>query len=349
MEFADTLALWYAQHGRELPWRIADGSMAADERAYRVWLSEVMLQQTTVRQGTDYYLRFLHRWPTVEALASATEDEVLREWQGLGYYSRARNLHAAARQIAALGHFPSTYKDIRTLPGVGPYTAAAIASIAFGLPHAVVDGNVYRVLARYFGIEEPIDIPAGQRLFADLAQELLDLRHPARHNQAIMDFGATQCTPHSPHCEICPLAGACVALAQSRVEELPKKARRTAVKEVHINYTLAHTPSGLYLRQRPAKGIWAKMWELLPSEEIDNVLSLKGNTQCTKTPIGTFRHQLTHRTIVCHATALRLPPGMAGKPPFEGDIEGHFVSWDEIDRYALPKLIENIITTWRKP
>lgn len=341
---SDTLALWYAEHGRDLPWRQPSDSCHGRPEPYHVWLSEIMLQQTTVRQGTDYYLRFVHRWPSVSALAEASEDEVLREWQGLGYYSRARNLHRAAQQIAQRGTFPSTYRELRALPGVGDYTAAAIASIAYGLPHAVVDGNVYRVLSRYHGIDTPIDTPEGRRLFAALAQEELDPRDPARHNQAIMDFGATQCTPHAPHCESCPLAGACQALASGSIDTLPVKARRTQVRPLTLHYTLVHTPRGLYLRQRPQHGIWARLWELVQSGECGSEESreLKESRELRERreePIGTFHHQLTHRAITCHATAMAVPEGT--------QLAGYqHVLWEDLDQYALPRLIDTIITQW---
>lgn len=366
---SNTLVLWYAEHGRDLPWR--QPSEICDQRpdAYRVWLSEIILQQTTVRQGTDYYLRFVQRWPSVSDLAAASEDEVLREWQGLGYYSRARNLHRAAQLIAQSGSFPSTYAELRALPGVGPYTAAAIASIAYGLPHAVVDGNVYRVLSRYYGIDTPIDTPEGRRLFAQLAQEELDLHDPARHNQALMDFGATQCTPHSPRCESCPLSSGCQALAEGHVDALPVKARRTQVQQLTLHYVLVHTPSGLYLRQRPQRGIWARLWELPTFDAVSTLLSprsvrsLPGSPSVRSLPespslrslpespsvlslpespadLGTYHHQLTHRAITCHASVLAVPEGTQVADYIH-------ISWEELDDYALPQLILNIIAQWR--
>lgn len=337
---SNTLALWYAEHGRDLPWR--QPSEICDQRpdAYRVWLSEIILQQTTVRQGTDYYLRFVQRWPSVSDLAAASEDEVLREWQGLGYYSRARNLHRAAQLIAQSGSFPSTYAELRALPGVGPYTAAAIASIAYGLPHAVVDGNVYRVLSRYYGIDTPIDTPEGRRLFAQLAQEELDLRDPARHNQAIMDFGATQCTPHSPRCELCPLSSGCQALAAGHIDALPVKARRTQVQQLTLHYVLVHTPRGLYLRQRPQRGIWARLWELPTFDAVQALLSPR-SVRLPESPadLGTYHHQLTHRAITCHASVLAVPEGTQVADYIH-------ISWEELDDYALPQLILNIIAQW---
>ena len=207
MDFSATLLDWFRENGRALPWR-------QTHDPYAIWLSEIILQQTQVKQGWDYWERFMRRWPTVDALAAATEDEVLREWQGLGYYSRARNLHYAARQVVEMGGFPQTIEGLRSLKGVGDYTAAAIGSIAFGLSAAVVDGNVYRVLARHFGIDTPINTTEGKKTFAALAQSLLpssehfDISPSSEYNQAIMDFGAIQCTPQSPHCLICPLEDA---------------------------------------------------------------------------------------------------------------------------------------------
>ena len=197
--FTTALLRWFAQYGRELPWRgIGD--------PYGIWVSEIILQQTRIEQGRDYWLHFMERFPTVEALAAASEDEVLRQWQGLGYYSRARNLHAAARQIVEQGGFPQTLEGLRALKGVGDYTAAAVGSMAFGLPAAAVDGNVYRVLARHYGIDVPINSTHGKHTFQALAQELLPEDEPSAFNQAMMDFGATWCTPRSPRCVDCPLA-----------------------------------------------------------------------------------------------------------------------------------------------
>lgn len=362
------LALWYAEHGRSLPWRdlvepdappLSGGRSApltATDVAYRVWLSEIILQQTTVRQGTDYYLRFTERWPSIESLATATEDEILREWQGLGYYTRARNLHKAAQQVVELGKFPSTYQEILKLKGVGPYTAAAIASIAFGEPRAVVDGNVYRVLARYYAIDTPIDSPAGQRDFAELANAILDKRQPGRHNQAIMDFGALQCTPHSPHCSDCPLADTCLALQQGRVGNLPFKARRTKVTEVDMHYSLVCSADGLFLRQRPAKGIWAKLWEVVDTAEAAQKSTCLADTAtcladiiANMQPLGIFRHVLTHRRITCHASALYLT-SEAQRVALTTHLARHgyhFVTWANIEHYALPRLIENIIAKYR--
>ena len=227
--FSQPILLWYAEYGRDLPWR-------RTRDPYAVWLSEIILQQTRVAQGTAYWQRFLERFPTVESLADASEDEVLRLWEGLGYYSRARNLHAAAGQIVALGHFPDTLEEIRALKGVGNYTAAAIGSICFGIPAAVLDGNVYRVLARYYGIATPVGTTQAQKEFQALAGQLLPVDEPAAFNQGMMDFGATQCTPANPDCMNCPLQGSCNAFRTGRVALLPVKKAPAAVKERHLNY-----------------------------------------------------------------------------------------------------------------
>ena len=234
---ADILLDWYAREGRDLPWR-------RTRDPYRIWLSEVILQQTRVAQGTEYYLRFTERFPDVASLAAAPEDEVLKLWQGLGYYSRARNLHAAARQVVERfgGRFPVALEEVRSLRGVGDYTAAAICSAAYDAPCAVVDGNVYRVLARLFDLDAPIDSTAGKRAFAELAQSQLDTAHPGRYNQAIMDFGALRCTPSSPRCEVCPLAGQCLALAAGTVAARPVKQGKTRVRDRWFNYL--HVSSG---------------------------------------------------------------------------------------------------------
>ena len=228
-EICHNLFEWYQEHRRDLPWR--------DTRnPYEIWISEVILQQTRVAQGYDYFVRFIERFPTVEALAEAPDDEVMRMWQGLGYYSRARNLHAAAKQVVAMGGFPTTYEAIRSLKGVGDYTAAAVASFAFDVPQAAVDGNVCRVWSRVFGIDVPIDSVQGKRLITDIAQSLLPEAHAALYNQAVMEFGALQCVPRNPHCSECPLAHKCMALATGRVEELPIKSHKTKVTPRYLHY-----------------------------------------------------------------------------------------------------------------
>ena len=255
MDFTVTLLNWYARHGRTLPWR-----ETADP--YPIWLSEVILQQTRIQQGMAYWERFMSRFPTVEVLAAADEDEVLRLWQGLGYYSRARNLHTAARQIVAMGGFPRTIEGIRSLKGVGDYTAAAIGSFAFGLPAAAIDGNAYRVLARHFGIDTPINTTEGKKVFAALSAELLPRDRAADYNQAMMDFGATWCMPTSPRCGECPFAESCVALREGRVGLLPVKEKKTKIQTRHLAYVYIRCQGMTAIRRRGAGDIWQGLWEL---------------------------------------------------------------------------------------
>lgn len=261
-EFADKLISWYKENKRDLPWR--------DTRdPYRIWISEIILQQTRVAQGYDYFVRFMQRFPDVFTLAEAEEDEVMKYWQGLGYYSRARNLHAAAKQIAEWGAFPTDYKEVLSLKGVGEYTAAAICSFAYDMPCAVVDGNVYRVLSRWLGIDTPIDSTEGKKQFALVASELLDQQHPATYNQAIMDFGALQCTPASPDCLRCPLADSCVALAAGKVDRLPVKQHKTKITNRYFHYIYVRTGECTFIRKRTGNDIWKNLYEpfLIETEE----------------------------------------------------------------------------------
>lgn len=327
--FALTLLDWFRENGRELPWR-------QTHDPYSVWLSEIILQQTQVKQGWDYWERFMRRWPTVEALAAATEDEVLREWQGLGYYSRARNLHHAARQIVALGHFPDSIEEIKQLKGVGDYTAAAIGSIAFGLPAAVVDGNVYRVLSRHFGIDTPINTTEGKKLFAALAQEQLlpalnrEGQGAGLYNQAIMDFGAIQCTPQSPRCDDCPLMETCTAFREGRVGELPVKQKTLQVKERHLTYIYVRCNGETTIHRRPAGDIWQGLYEPLLTEQVPTgAVLLRQNV----------KHVLTHRILMADFYLLETNE----KPVLPDDY--FWIKETELDRYAVPRLIEILLSS----
>lgn len=253
---SEILLDWYAREGRDLPWR-------RTRDPYRIWLSEVILQQTRVAQGTDYYLRFTERFPDVLALAAASEDEVLKLWQGLGYYSRARNLHAAAKRIAEEfdGRFPETFDGMRALPGVGEYTAAAVCSAAYDQPCAVVDGNVYRVLARLFDLDLPIDTAAGKRAFARVAQAELDKARPGMYNQAVMDFGALVCTPAQPLCGRCPLSGRCLALGAGTVAARPVKRGPARVRDRWFHYLHIVCAGRVVLHKRGAGDIWQGLYE----------------------------------------------------------------------------------------
>ncbi len=326
ISFTQAILDWYDANGRDLPWR-------RTRDPYAIWLSEIILQQTRIAQGQAYWERFMAAFPDVQGLAVASEDEVLRLWQGLGYYSRARNLHAAAKQIAALGHFPETLEGIRALKGVGDYTAAAIGSIAFGLPAAVVDGNVYRVLARHFGIDTPVGSTAAKKEFTARAQALLPQDRPGDFNQGMMDFGALICTPASPACLLCPLAGSCAALAAGRVDSLPVKSKAPEVQVRRFSYIYIRCQGRTAIRRRGPGDIWQGLYEPLVVDQ-----RLEGfaydSPQLLKSGI---KHQLTHRTLVVDfylwepATEPTLP-------------EGYFwIQEAELDRYAKPRLFELLL------
>ena len=329
-DFAAILLSWFRENGRELPWR-------GTKDPYAIWLSEIILQQTQVKQGWDYWLRFMRRWPTVADLAAATEDEVLREWQGLGYYSRARNLHAAAKQVLARGGFPTTIEGLRQLKGVGDYTAAAIGSFAFGLPAAVVDGNVYRVLARHYGIATPINTTEGKHEFAALAQSLLPEAEASAYNQAIMDFGATQCTPQSPDCDTCPLQETCAAFREGRISELPVKRRTLKVKERRLTYVYIRCQGMTAIHRRPAGDIWQGLYEPLCVEgsNLSPLSSLPSPLSSLLSPLKkNVKHVLTHRIIYADFYLLETDE----RPALPA---GYFwIPEAALGDYAVPRLIE---------
>ncbi len=339
------LAKWYGENARELPWR-------ETRDPYLIWISEVILQQTRVAQGYDYYVRFVERFPTVVDLAEAHEDEVLKYWQGLGYYSRARNLHAAARQVVGefAGVFPCDYAGVRSLKGVGDYTAAAVCSFAYNLPCAVVDGNVYRVLARLFGVDTPIDVTVGKKQFRQLADELLDEVNPALHNQAIMEFGALQCVPSGADCGICGLREVCVACRLGNVGALPCKEKKMKVRKRYFYYFVVLEGDAVYLVQRKEKDIWQKLYEfpmyesereldvdvLLGDDELlGDVLGLKSTCGYGLQEVSAqMKHVLSHQHIYARFVVLRVATG---------DVRvrnGVKVPLGELERYAVPRLIE---------
>ena len=260
--FSSNIIDWYKNYKRDLPWRNTTNP-------YKIWLSEVILQQTQVKQGLPYYEKFIATFPDVSDLAEAKEEHILKLWQGLGYYSRARNLHYAAKQIHSRGFFPNNYDDILSLKGVGEYTAAAIASFAFKLPHAVVDGNVFRLLARFYGIDIPINTSKGKKHFTELAQSLIIKDKPDIFNQAIMEFGSQMCRPKQPNCPNCPLQNECLAYANSTIHLLPIKKGKVKVKTVYFDYFFFKTKTETLVNQRIAKGIWQNLYEfpLIQSEE----------------------------------------------------------------------------------
>lgn len=379
MEFANTIISWFRENGRALPWR-------ETRDPYAIWLSEIILQQTRIAQGWEYWERFMAQYPTVEDLAAAHEDEVLKLWQGLGYYSRARNLHTAAKQIVALGHFPDTLEGIKQLKGVGDYTAAAIGSFAFDIPAAVVDGNVYRVLARYFGIDTPINSTQGKKEFAALAQSLLpsskasvslssfspasdfqsSLSLVAAYNQAMMDFGAIQCTPQSPKCLLCPLAETCEAMRTNRVAELPVKQKTMKVKTRHLSYIYIRCKGETVIHRRGEGDIWQGLWEPFnasdiaeacasPSSAQASLSSTKFSTSLTK--LSSFKkelaadlhlsnvdalqllaqdvkHVLTHRILFADFYLLETD----AHPQLTDDYI--WIKEEEIEDYGIPRLIE---------
>lgn len=327
MEFANTIISWFQENGRALPWR-------ETKDPYAIWLSEIILQQTRIAQGREYWERFMAQYPKVEDLAAASEDEVLRLWQGLGYYSRARNLHAAAKQIVALGKFPDTLEDIKALKGVGDYTAAAIGSFAFDIPAAVVDGNVYRVLSRYFGIDTPINSTQGKKEFAALAQSLIPASDAAAYNQGMMDFGAIQCTPQSPKCLLCPLAETCVALREGRVEELPVKLKTLKVQTRRLAYIYIRCNGEIAFHRRGEGDIWQGLWEpynvsdlsALPTFDAPLVLKAKD-----------VKHVLTHRILLADFYLLETK-----KRPLLPD-DYIWIKESEISEYGIPRLIEILL------
>ena len=321
MSFTVAILEWFRENGRVLPWR-------ETRDPYAIWLSEIILQQTRIEQGKPYWERFMKRWPTVEALARASEDEVLREWQGLGYYSRARNLHEAAKQIVEMGGFPKTVEGIKRLKGVGDYTAAAIGSIAFNLPAAVVDGNVYRVLARHYGIETPINTTEGKKEFTALANSLLPANDASAFNQAMMDFGAIQCTPVNPQCTVCPLQETCVALHEGKTASLPVKRKTLKVQERHLVYIYVRHQGMTAIHRRAAGDIWQGLYEPWLTETVPSgaILLRQG-----------VKHVLTHRIL--YADFYLWEPTEQPQLP-----EDYFwIPETDIDQYGVPRLIELLL------
>lgn len=321
MSFTVAILEWFRENGRVLPWR-------ETRDPYAIWLSEIILQQTRIEQGKPYWERFMKRWPTVEALARASEDEVLREWQGLGYYSRARNLHEAAKQIVEMGGFPMTLEGIKRLKGVGDYTAAAIGSIAFNLPAAVVDGNVYRVLARHYGIETPINTTEGKKEFTALANSLLPENEASAFNQAMMDFGAIQCTPVNPQCTVCPLQETCVALHEGKTASLPVKRKTLKVQERHLVYIYVRHQGKTAIHRRAAGDIWQGLYEPWLTEAVPSgaILLRQG-----------VKHVLTHRIL--YADFYLWEP--TEQPRLPDDY--FWIPEADIDQYGVPRLIEILL------
>jgi A/G-specific adenine glycosylase len=348
--FSEILFKWYELNKRDLPWRdITD--------PYKIWISEIILQQTRVNQGLNYYLRFINRFPTVEILANASEDEVLKYWQGLGYYSRARNLHKAAQQIRSdfQGVFPSDFIKILQLSGIGEYTAAAIASFAYNQFHAVVDGNVYRVISRLFAVDTPIDSGIGKKEFAFLAEQLLPESNPGIYNQAIMEFGALQCVPVSPDCGVCPLQPYCKAYALNLVDVLPIKKSKTKVKNRYFNYLCVDFEDKTFLQKREAKDIWQNLYEfpLIESEKLLSTEELIKNENFCQLFKGIpdvefiqktnpIKHVLSHQVLFAQFFRIRIT-----------EINELFnkltlATWQDIDQFAVSRLMELYLEKLKK-
>jgi A/G-specific adenine glycosylase len=338
-----SLIKWYEANKRELPWRdISD--------PYRIWISEIILQQTRVNQGLSYYLRFIERFPDVKALAIANEDEVLKYWQGLGYYSRARNLHKTAQIIAEKhkGKFPNSYTDIVLLKGIGAYTAAAVCSFAYNQAYAVVDGNVYRVLSRLFAIETPIDSNKAKKEFSELATNMLDKSKPGIHNQAIMEFGALQCIPVQPDCNACPFQKTCKAYKLDLVDKLPIKASKTKVRERFFNYFLIQYQTKIYIQKRTEKDIWQNLYELpliesnklFEPEEIgtNDFLTNIENIEISSTT-STFKHILSHQRIFARFFSVTV----SDKNNYLNQLIE--INCNEIDNYAVSRLTSLFLET----
>ena len=340
MAFGDTIINWYNINRRDLPWR-------KTRDPYKIWLSEIILQQTRVEQGLDYYNRFIAKYPDIRKLASAKEDAVLKLWQGLGYYSRARNMHKTARDIAGRfnGKFPEDYAGIISLKGIGSYTAAAILSFAFRKNYAVVDGNVFRVLSRYLGIATPVNASSAKKEFYESAMELMSGYQPDEFNQAIMEFGALQCKPRNPSCESCPLNNSCYAFSKKKVSDFPVKGKKAHVRNRYFNYLHIHRGEKVLIRKRTGNDIWKNMYDfpmietsrkissgkLMELKEWKDHYFKKGFQLLSESK--TIRHQLTHQTIYAKFYRLRITSGI----PLEGI---KLINPKRIHHFALPRLIE---------
>ena len=330
VRFSTLITSWYRQNSRDLPWRNTSDP-------YKIWLSEIILQQTRVDQGMSYYLKFVKNYPTINDLASASEDEVLNDWQGLGYYSRARNLQSAAKYVIEElnGEFPTSYHEIIKMKGVGEYTAAAVASFAFNEVQAVVDGNVYRLLSRYYNLNTPIDSSKGKKDFKTLADELIDPKNPAEHNQAMMEMGALVCTPKNPSCDTCPLNESCMSLDKGTVLELPVKEKKTKVRNRFFNYLVIKDGQSTYLKKRGPKDVWEGLYDFPLTEKKKQVDLSNKELEAFEVieKSETFKHVLSHQRIYCQFWELELK--QAGAAGFDWQK----VPIKELSNYPMPQLL----------
>lgn len=348
IRFRSQLIEWYYENKRDLPWR-------ETQEAYTIWLSEIILQQTRVNQGLPYFYKFIEQYPNVRALAFATEDKVLRDWEGLGYYTRARNLKKAAEMVVDQfdGVFPTSYTDLLRLPGIGDYTASAVSSFSSNEARAVLDGNVFRVLARIFGIDSPINSSVGKKVFHTLAQEMLDKQYSALYNQAIMEFGAMHCKPVSPLCEQCPFSMDCLAKQQNLISILPIKIKAKPLKERFLNYFLIEKNAEFLIKQRGIDDIWAKMYEFPVLEtqkdfmvfdhlewkhQISDTLNIEPSSIENLEPIwGPFKHLLSHQKIFVRVFRMHLKEV---NPLILKDKGYRFIDLDDFLMLAKPKVIQ---------
>ena len=331
---AIALEHWYDRNKRNMPWR-------ETKAPYKIWLSEVILQQTRVEQGLPYYISFLESFPNVFDLANADEDRILRAWQGLGYYSRARNLHKAAKMVAKefKGEFPTDYKSLLRLPGVGPYTAAAIASICAEEETPVVDGNVQRLISRHFLVEEAIDTAIGSKLIHSLASSWIKDRKPSRFNQAMMELGAMVCTPRNPSCANCPISDTCLALREKKVEALPKKKTKKAVVSRYLIYHVHLSKERTWIKKRGERDIWAGLYEW-PSEEVTSEAYLHQKKLSSTMDGHHFTHVLSHQRI--HALFL------IHKRPYKMDHgEALAIAWRDLDDYPMSRLMTRFLDLYQ--
>ncbi len=352
MNFSEKILVWYKKNQRELPWR-------STHDPYKVWLSEIILQQTRIAQGIAYYNKFLEKFPDIYQLAGASEDQVLATWQGLGYYSRARNLHHTAKDIVEnyQGQFPSTYDELLKLKGLGKYTAAAIASIAFNRSVAVVDGNVLRLICRYFGIEKPIDRPSVAKEIEGIANELIDPDHPSAFNQAMMDLGATVCKPQTPSCQICPFIGECIAQKNGLQSKIPFKEKKVKVKKRFFHffffYHKTENQLAICVEKRTGNDIWKNLYQFPLIETPDNdmpkeniylkALSENGEKILIEGSGSRFKHVLTHQVIEAFFYKIPLSSTVGAMPPGV-----QWIDYEKFENMGKPVLISRFLKSWQK-
>lgn len=347
MNFGKEIIDWYKQNARALPWRVKP-------EPYKVWLSEIILQQTRVAQGLPYYIAFIDKYPIVEDLAAASEDEILRMWQGLGYYSRARNMHFTAKHIVNQlnARFPITFDELKKLKGVGDYTAAAIASICYGVSEPVVDGNVFRVLSRFLNDAADISSAEGKKRFKEAAKELLIDNPPGDFNQAMMELGALICTPKAPKCDDCPISTGCLAFSKKTVLSLPVKNKKVKIRKRYFHFAVIQSNDKVVIEKREHKDIWQNLYQFplfesktdaFAEDDLVAHFHLDKNNISIIAPQKTYKHQLSHQTI--YAQFWKIKSTSTDNNIFD---TRKLISWNEIDDHGVPRLIENYLAETRE-